>query len=758
MSASLIRRLALLAALLIAAAPAHAADLAANEALNSIHRIGGDARQLRFEGESATRVWPLYATMAESSGRARLHIAYTNAISVMPEASNIVVSVNDVAVVRSPIAAGGDVAALDVELPKGLLKPGYNAVRIAVSQRHRVDCSLEATYELWTQVDLASSGLTFPGQADPSIVSLDDLPAISPDPNGANVIHAVTGHAATLQDLDALMLGAEYVAIRGGFARPEVEVDETIGDKPGLYLVVGDAESLLQRGLDSVARLGSGISFTGSDVAGRTVVVVNGPDDAGVRETLAALAPPGWDQSRRSTAAGERALVNAGGFRAAGDSRIVLRDLGVDSEDFSGRMYRAGFDIVLPPDFYPADYDKMSLLIDASYAAGLGAGSQILVRVNDKEAGSLPLRNPRGDTLRARQVTVSLSALRPGFNHIVIEAQTPTDADKVCAVDATLAADKRFSLYETTEIVIPRIARIARLPDLAVTTASGFPYERAEPATLFVANKRPLTLGAAATLLARVAVAARRPMHMRLSDDVNDLMKGSALLFGADGAGAYGLSDRFRLDIPTMKAAWAHAGDAADAADAVSGNQPDNGAKPSGNGEQNFDQWADTPASLHPKLDFPAQLHAIYDRYINVHAEDFAVFRKGDDVFTPPPSATLVVAQAKGLAPGSTWSLVLAPDDEALSRGVDALVAPTAWSHVEGRAIGLNAKTGGVMTTASSAPYFIATASLQPANFRLIAAGWLSSDSDAYSALVLAMAVIFGAVTFAYVRSHGARP
>ena len=757
MSAFGSRAFALVAALLMAAAPACAADLAPNEAqareaLNSIHRIGADSRQLRFEGETASRVWPIYATSGETTAQARLHIAYTNAISVMPEASNIVVSVNDVAVARSAIAAGGDLTALDVELPKGLLKPGYNALRIAVSQRHRVDCSLEATYELWTQVDLATSGLTFPGQPDPSIVSLEDLPAISPGPDGAVVIHAVTGHGATLQDLDALMLGVEYVAIRGGFARPEVVIDEAIGDKPGLYLVVGADESLVQRGLESVARLGSGLSFTGSDVAGRTVLVVNGPNDDGVRESLAALAPPGWDQSRRATAAGERALVNAGGFRAAGDSRFVLRDLGVDSEDFSGRLYRAGFDIVLPPDFYPADYDKMSLLIDASYAAGLGAGSQILVRVNDKEAGSLPLRNPRGDTLKARQVTVSLSALRPGFNHVVIEAQTPTDADKACAVDATLAANKRFSLSETTEIVIPRIARIARLPDLAVTTASGFPYERVEPATLFVANKRPLTLGAAATLLARVAVAARRPMHMRLSDDVNDLMKGSALLFTATGAGSFGLSDRFRLDIPSMKAAWAHAGDSAD------GDEPDAVAKPSANGEQNFDQWADTPASVHPKLDFPAQMRAIYDRYINVHAEDFAVLRKGDDVFTPPPSATLVVAQAKGVAPGSTWSLVLAPDDEALARGVDALVAPTAWSHVEGRAIALNPKTGGLITTASSAPYFIATASLAPANFRLIAAGWLSSDSDAYAGLVLAMAVVFGAVSFAYVRRRGVRP
>ncbi len=740
------------ASLALAAEPAPE-ETQARESLSALHRLGSDARQLRFDGENMTRVWPIYATVGQTTGRARLHIAYTNAISVMPEASSIAVSVNDVPVAQSPVNAGGDQATLDVELPKGLLKPGYNALRIAVAQRHRVDCSLEATYELWTQLDLAGSGLSFPAQSEPSIAAIDDIPAVSPGASGAVQIHAVSGRDAKPAELDRLLGAAQMIAIRGGFARPEVDVVEAVADKPGLYVAVGDSAWFTRNGLKGFAASGPGVAFGGADVPGRTVIAISGEGPKEIAGALASLLPAGWDQARHATPAAERALANAGGFRAAGDSRIILRDLGVDSEDFTGRMFRAGFDLVLPPDFYPADYDKMTLLIDASYGAGLTQASQILVRVNDKEAGSLPLRNPRGDTLRARPIGVSLSALRPGFNRVVIEAQTPNDGDKGCAVDKILAGGKRFSLSDHTEIVIPRIARIARLPDLAVTMASGFPYERSEAAHLFLASHSPQALGSAATLLARAAVASRRPMHTRLTYEAADLAEGSALLLGTPSPAFGRLAERFGLDLPGMKQAWAHPVDGQD--ETEDGARA--GAKAAGTGEENFDQWADASRSLHPKLDFTAQLRALYDRYFNVHASDFTTLRPRDAMFSPPADTALVLAQAKAPSAGDTWTIVMGADDEALARGVRALVAPTSWNRLEGRAAALNIKTGAVVTAASNSPYFIVTAALTPANFRLVAAGWLSSNADVYSAIAALAALCLGMATYATVRRHGVR-
>ena len=739
-------------------ASAQADDLAPDEsprreALNAIHRLGSDAHQLRFDGENASRAWPIYATLDQTASRARVHIAYSNAISVMPEASTIVVSVNDIPVAQSPIAASSDEAAIDVELPKGLLKPGYNALRIAVAQRHRVDCSLDATYELWTQVDIAASGLTFPGQADPPITSPEDLPAVSPDASGAVQIHAVAPHDATAAELDRLFLGAEMLAIRGGFARPEVDVVDAVADAPGLYVIVGESDRLAKSGFGAFAGAGEGVSFVGPQYPGRSVVAISGVDVGGTERALQSLLPQGWDSARRATVAAERALANAGGFRAAGDSRIALRDLGVDAQDFSGRMTRTGFDIVMPPDFYPADYDKMTLMLEGSYGAGLSVNSQILVRVNEKEAGSLPLRNPRGGALGGTPISVSLSALRPGFNRVLIEAQTPIDADKACAVDTAMSSKVRFSLLDHGELLIPRIARIARLPDLAVTMASGFPYERAEASHLYLATQNRRTLSAAATLLARTAVAARRPMHLLLTTNVADLATGSAILLGTPTTGFRPLAERFGLDVQAMKESWAHSSEDAtreDAAAKASG-------KSAGGGEEFFDQWADASRPVHPELDLAARARATYDRYFNLHASDLAGLRKGDEIFSPPANSGLVLAQARAPGGEGTWSMVLAPDDEALLRGVKALVAPTAWNRVDGRVSALNPHSGAVVTAASNAPYFIVTASLSPANLRLIAAGWLSSDPDIYAGVALIGAMVLGAVTYATVRRHGVR-
>ncbi len=112
-----------------------------------IHRLGADARQLRFTGETDARNFPIYLTEREARAHAHVHLVLTNAVSVMSEASRLRVSVNDVPVSESAVASPTleERQALDIDLPPGLLEPGYNALRIEVQQRHRVDFSIAAT-------------------------------------------------------------------------------------------------------------------------------------------------------------------------------------------------------------------------------------------------------------------------------------------------------------------------------------------------------------------------------------------------------------------------------------------------------------------------------------------------------------------------------------------------------------------------------------------------------------------------------------
>jgi hypothetical protein len=738
-----------------AQAPAEAPTASSGPSHNSIHRLGPDARQLRFEGESSSRVWPVYVTAAQAQTRARVHVAYTNAISVMPEASRLSISVNDVAVAQASIAASSDPGVIDVELPRGLLESGYNAVTVSVDQRHRVDCSIDATYELWTQLDPATSGLTFPGLADDSIAQLDDLASLSPDATGAVPIHAVLAKDAAPEVVDLTMRAIEAIAIRGGFARPVVDVSPEIDEKNALSVVVGAGEDLRRRGFGQYTTEASGVLLKDGEDRGHTVVVVTGQDSAEIETAIQQILPP-----RRATAAGAnasatRALVGVGGFRVTGDTRVSFHDLGVQTQEFTGRLFRTSFDIVMPPDFYSADYDKLTLLIDAGYSAHLDPRSQILVRVNDRDAASLQLRNPDGDLFRQRPVTVPLGAMRPGYNHVVIEAQLPSLADKACDVHALLDGGKRFVLLDQSELIVPSIARIARLPNLSITAASGFPYAGGEPSHLFLPHVDAETIGAAATFLARAAVAARRPLHLALTTNRGDLANGSALMIGAVSDFSSGLFDQFGLDYASIRENWAHQ----DSGAVVAAAQAERQISPTGppNGDV-FDQWSDSVHTTRWSLDPSQYLRAWYDRYINVHAIDFALFRAADEKFAPDGKATIILAQARAPNDGrNTWTIVTAPSNGALARDMRSLAAPTAWNQIEGRAAALDPRTNGVVVTKGRGGYFIETAALTPANVRLVAAGWLSSNVDEYALILGATALLLGLCTAVTVRVYGAR-
>lgn len=117
---------------------------------------------LRLAGEESSLQWPVFLTETQARERLRLRVGYLAAISVVPDASFLTATVNGVAIGRSEIKAPGAIRILEFDIPADLLKPGYNAVAISGVQRHRVDCSLDATYELWTQIDPAWTGLVAP--------------------------------------------------------------------------------------------------------------------------------------------------------------------------------------------------------------------------------------------------------------------------------------------------------------------------------------------------------------------------------------------------------------------------------------------------------------------------------------------------------------------------------------------------------------------------------------------------------------------
>ena len=109
-------------------------------------------------------------------------MAYTTSVSVLPGTSTLALSLNDAAVGMAALGTPGRRQIATFSVAPGALAPGVNAVRLAVSQRHRVDCAPEATHELWTQLDPEATGYLPAGETPADPATLTEVGAARLDP------------------------------------------------------------------------------------------------------------------------------------------------------------------------------------------------------------------------------------------------------------------------------------------------------------------------------------------------------------------------------------------------------------------------------------------------------------------------------------------------------------------------------------------------------------------------------------------------
>jgi cellulose synthase operon protein B len=521
----------------------------------TIRHLTNNIQGFRLAGEIASTEWPVYITGAQARQRIKFRVGYLSAISVMPEASYLTLVVNDTIVGRTNIRATHSVRSFEFDIPPNLLQAGFNSIRLTAEQRHRVDCSLQATYELWTQIDPSQTGLLLPRSE--GVTSIAELPALSPDGQGALPIRAVVPGRTNLANIERIMRVVQMISLVGRFEQPVVDIGPPAAGDYGVNLVVGPATDLA--GLVDSASLGAvgapTVMVLPARPDRRTTIVVTGATDNQVSEALTQFET----QSQAIGApAGLRAAAAFPGLRIDGNQRVKLRDVGVASEEFSGRLFRAAFNVILPPDFYAADYGRAVVDLAGGYAPGLTTEAQIVVSINGRNAVSMKLPKSAGDVFTKNPIPLPLGAMRPGLNRVEIEAQVPIAKDAACDPLAAISGSKRFLMLDSTEIELPRIARIARMPDLAVTSTGAFPFVGGggRPKILAPAPDRE-TIGAAATIAAHLAIMAGRPIDFELTGVAPQRGSGSVLVVGGVNMLDPSLLKAAGLDPQEIQKAWA---------------------------------------------------------------------------------------------------------------------------------------------------------------------------------------------------------
>jgi len=779
----------------------------ARAALGSVDRPILPEPDLRLAGESDYRELTVYLSPAEVARRAKFSIGFVNSVLVMPEASRLRVSINGRPVIEVPIEASNDPRQVDAALPPDLLRTGANTVRISAVQRHRVDCSLRATYELWTLLVPGLTGFSFDGGRVP-VDGLADLPSIGVDGRGATRIRVVPIGAPNPTRASRIVTAAQAIAVMGRFAHPVVELIDASAPPDGgpgvLQVVVGTTA-----GIRAVPGLGGIAELAGGEASARPVATM-APDPRSGVPTLVVSGPTLEDVDRalaRFVVQADRSTREPPGrtqrWRApdvplfAGGEAMTLGALGVRTEEFSGRRFQTHFTMALPPDFYAAAYGEANLWLDAAFSPEVKPGSAIDIYVNSALAVTVNLTSEQGGLFRQRQVKIPLRSFRPGPNRISLEANLFTDADVRCLPGATMPGRARFVLFDTSVFRMSNYARFGELPNLAAFAAGGFPYDTSGGAALpvFVAGEGSSASAAAATLISRLSVSAGRPLPVRVVPSASDVEGGSALLVGAMGDLGPEVLDVIGIG-DALSGAWG-SNRAAPAAEAPS-SQPrqeidryeqvltrlralkadDGGGAPAMPWREPAAAPTAVPDAERDDLGL-RDTREIYDRWqsdlsgggLDALAVRFTGWLNSSfgltlDMLHLAPSPTgdvrlaprtdFVLAQVRAPAAGQeTWTVATAPSSAALLAGVEGITAPQTWRTLSGSVAGYQESSGIVQDFTPASLYYEQTVPFSFENVRLIAANWFSLNVLEYALALMLSSASLGLVTWVLIRQIG---
>lgn len=699
---------------------------------------------LSLPGEYSARSWAAHLTAAQAASPAKLHLGYQNAVVAAPESSRLQVLINNVIVLDESVRSADGVSAVDVDVPSGVLLAGRNEVSIRVRHRHRTDCTVESTYELWTQVDSASTYLAFANADANTFDGIGDLRALAPDATGRTQIEIVAPALARNDVSSDILTLAQAIALHTNQTNMEFSIGSTFDAARrdvALRVFLGTS--------DDIERVSGGLAegFTEGVIAhfqqnpqdGVPTLIVGGRDRAEWTTAINQILAP-VDRAART---GREALITEAWSvpnapMIYDERRLAFADLGIPSEQFSGRRYVRSFNFSIPSDFYARSYGEARILLDAAYSPAVLPGSSINVYVNGNIAASMPLTERGGAILNKFPIKVTMRHFQPGLNEVVVEAALLTEQDRACLPGASSDTTARFAMFGTSQFVVPDFGRIAQFPNLAATSGTGYPYGLSgEPLAIVLERDSTASLSAAASVLARVAIAAGRSIPLSSTMSIDAARQQDAIFIGAINSIPAGVLRQVGV-----------------AEDSRTGWIPETGAPPGSRmtDETNVQDWR-TQLDRRNLSDVEDWFSRTFDI-----TQDMLRFAPADDeAFIPSQGDIMFLAQGTNPEGNGVWTVITAPDQSQMTAGISAVADRRMWDRLSGRLSVLESD----LTTLTSRPVaqfsFVETRPPSFANYRLIVANWFSANILSYSLLLVLACLLLGMATSGLLSRLGRR-
>ncbi len=704
---------------------------------------------LSFSGENGEKTWAVFITEEQAASPVSLSLTYQNSLVVAPEWSSLTLAINNARVITEPVQSSEGQKTLTVDIPQGILKAGLNTFRMATSLRHRTDCTVQSTYELWTEVIPSKTYLSFADDGARRLSKIDDIRAVGVDASGNTTFNIVVPAVDRMAATAPMLHLAGALAVLANMPNQLVNISAGLPNEqsPGALTVLLGTDDELQDISGSFTPITPGAAlaaFVDDPATGGSVLRLHGPDWQTVTNAVASVVDP----LKRDVSV-PRSFLATQTWRSPdvplmlGASRMKFNELGVETRNFNGRRLRTEFAIGVPSDFYANEYGKATILLDAAYSEDVLPGSQINIYVNDNIAATLPITTAGGEILRHFPIHFTMRHFRPGANMITLEAVLNTKSDAACEPGAGASTVTRFALFDTSEFVMPTFARIGTLPNLAGLSGTSYPYGRSDkPLPVVLNNEGEKSLSAAATLLARMSVAAGRPLEVDPRATANSAVNSNALFVGAIPQIQSTVLTQTGINENT-RTVWSD----------VRGVQP---AAEAADTRTEFDQWRERLAGR----GWRGQISSFDDwlnRTFNISLASFTFHAGGEEPYTPEQAATLLVAQKPNPAGNGVWTLATSATDEHLLLGIRAITQQDRWSKLGGHISIYKAATDEMQKVAVGEFTFMPTQPLTFSNLRLIIANWLSGNILSFSLLLIVVSALLGIATSRLLSNLGRR-
>lgn len=434
---------------------------------------------LRMQGEHPEAHFSIFLPHDAVPGALRLR--HFTGVDVLPERSVMEVTLNGTPVGQHPLTTYGEDAETEIAVPAGIWQSGRNEVTVRLDQVHRLFCGPEAAFDLWTDIDLTTSGAVLNSRTfRPG--AIDFLAGVAHDAGvGRSIgIRDPAGHGKAAEPildelamrLTALLRGRiltyrdspAYGATGGENGEPPARARITILPDYGTA-----PRATFRRGGDGAIVLALSMPLVDLDRA----------DAVDFIDTLLVdLAAEGIsiDAEAVQTGIDPRTRMGAG-------EPVTLTALGLGTVRTSSHYFRRDQIFTLPRDWLTLTAQKAILHLDYGYARGLHEDSTLLIRVNGETVRLLPLRGEGGELIEKFPIKFSANLLNEGPNLLQFEALIPGQPeDAACPVEGF----PKLEIRGTSTLRVPPSPRLrfegVRLPVYALRgrdiTKDGVPLSK----------------------------------------------------------------------------------------------------------------------------------------------------------------------------------------------------------------------------------------------------------------------------------------